>query len=372
MPKSYYFFIGTVAEFIKLMPVMQELSRRNASFKIIASGQNRITDCEILTDVGLERVDIVVNQRPIRKSAIGLFLWFFETLFKAFGKLRPEFSGKGESAVLIVHGDTVSTVMGAFLGKMFGLKVAHVEAGLRSFNFLQPFPEELDRYIASYFVDVHFCPYDTAVQNLRRRRGIKVDTGFNTNIDSLAYALTNKHKPDILSQIGGRKYFIFIMHRQENLLNKALVHEIIQAVAGEAQNIMCVFVMHELTRTTLENLGLLREIESNPNILTIGRMPYLEFIQLLDHSEFMITDGGGNQQEAYYLGKPCLLLRNVTEGHEGVGQNVLLSGNNIDTIHNFMSRYEHYQRDPIVPAKPPSQIVVDTLLDQGADSPYHA
>lgn len=359
---KFYFFIGTIAEFIKVMPVMHELSRRKIPFKIISTGQNRLIGNDLLAMSGIGQVDIVLNDRPIKKAAIGLLFWFVETLVRGLFLLRKEFRRLNRNGVLVIHGDTVSTLMGALIGKFYGLKVAHVEAGLRSFNFLQPFPEEIDRYLASYLADIHFCPYELAVKNLRSRKGLKVDTRFNTNIDSLMFALAQKKEPAFLEDIRPDKYFIFIMHRQENLLSKTLASEIIQAVVNESTKIKCIFVMHELTRSVLTRSRLLGAIENNDNIQIVGRLPYLEFIGLLSGSEFIATDGGGNQQEAYYLGKPCLILRNVTEGSEGFDHNMVLSKNEISVIRNFFSDYQQYDKPLIRPEIRPSEIIVDVLV----------
>lgn len=360
--RRFYFFIGTVAEFLKIMPVMQELSKRNVPFKVIASGQNPLTVHELFAFSGITGTDIVLNDRPIRKSALGLFGWFAETLIKGLVRLRKEFRGQGKGTTLVVHGDTVSTVMGALIGRCYGLRVAHVEAGLRSFNFLQPFPEELDRCLTAFLADVHFAPYQQAVHNLRKRKGVKIDTGFNTNIDSLMFALSQNRKPQIADTLQRRKYFIFIMHRQENLANEKLVRKIVDAVVKEARTLQCIFVMHELTRASLERFGLLPEIERNPDVIVTGRLPYVEFVGLLNEAEFIITDGGGNQQESYYLGKPCLLLRSVTEGSEGLGHNVLVSYNDIAVIQGYMSDYMRYRKPMVRPEVRPSEIIADVLL----------
>lgn len=359
---AFYFFIGTVAEFIKLMPVMRELSKAGTPFKVIASGQNPLTCTDLFSMSGVEQIDITLNQKPIKRSALGLLSWFLETLVKGFLLLRREFRGMGKGSTLVVHGDTVSTVMGALIGRCCGLTVAHVEAGLRSFNLTQPFPEEIDRCLTSYLADIHFCPYEMAISNLRKRKGIKVDTCYNTNIDSLLLALSQGKKPSLMEAVKG-KYFIFIMHRQENLLNRALVREIIQAILEEAQHIKCVFVMHELTRSVLRQLGLLIEIEGDDNVIIAERLPYFEFVALLSDSEFVVTDGGGNQQECYYLGKPCLLLRNVTEGNEGLGHNVLVSKNELSVIRAFMANYTSYAKPIIRPEVRPSQIIASVLLN---------
>ncbi len=361
MESDYYFFIGTVAELIKIMPVMHRLAERGIPFKVISSGQNPL-DGEPLFDVaGLPHVSLYLTRKPIKKSVTGLLAWFVRTLASGVFTIGREFRGLRGRGTVIVHGDTLSTVMGALLGKLYGLRVAHVEAGLRSHNFLQPFPEELDRYVAAYFADVHFAPSETAVYNLRHRRGIKVNTGFNTNIDSLAFAKSLHASPRLDGLGDGEPFWIFIMHRQENLLNRPLLESMVSLVEEAARGMKCVFVAHAPTRAALESAQLYDRLASHDRIVITHRLPYVEFMNLLQASRFIITDGGGNQQECYYLGKPCLLLRSVTEGDEGLGRNVLLSANDPDEIRRFIREYERYEFPEISPEVPPSEIVVRTL-----------
>lgn len=340
---------------------MRALREKGQSFKIVASGQNRIEALDLFDLAGVEQIDIVLNERSIKKSPLGLLIWFVETLIKSIFSLRREFFGKRNRATVIVHGDTVSTVMGAFIGRLYGLRVAHVEAGLRSRNFFQPFPEEIDRYLTGFLADLHFCPYAIAVENLSRRRGKKIDTKFNTNIDSLAIALDYDERPAISSLLDNSKFFIFIMHRQENLLDIDLVRSTVDLILEQTKNFKCLFVMHELTRAVLEENNLLDKLIHAPGVVLTDRLPYLEFIAVLRRSEFIITDGGGNQQETYYLGKPCLILRRVTEGTEGIGHNMILSVEPAD-IRAFARDYKQYERPMIIPSVPPSTIIVDELL----------
>lgn len=359
MDKRLYFFIGTTAEFLKVMPVMRELSARGIDYKIISSGQNKLSLQDTLQLSGARGIDFELSSRPVRKCAIGLISWFVRTFLRALVILRKELGAAG--GTLIVHGDTISTVMGGLIGKIFGMRVAHIEAGLRSFNFFQPFPEEIDRYVTSHLADIHFCPLDSAVRNLAKRRGIKINTLFNTSVDSLALALAsdNKAKPDAHTS---DPYFILVMHRQENLLDRRRAESILRAVLDEAHGIRCIFVMHDLTRATLNGSALLAEIETRSDITVVNRMPFLEFVSLFKGCEYIVTDGGGNQQESYYLGKPCLLLRNVTEGGEGLGHNVVLWKNDKDVLRQFVSQYKSYARPMILPEKRPSEIIVEALL----------
>jgi len=358
--KRIYFFIGTTAELIKLIPIMKELTDRGSDYKIIASGQNDIRQSELLKLVAKTDIDLVLSTNKIKKTPFGLLSWFSITFLISIFKLKKEFSlHKKSQTYLIVHGDTVSTVMGALFGKLFGLKVCHIEAGLRSFNYFQPFPEEIDRLITSRLTNIHFCPNEWASHNLEKRKGIKINTFQNTLVDSLQLAINHKSESLLIKEIQQNSYFIFVIHRQENLLNEKLVNSLINKIIKYSNNMTCVFVLHEYTKYVLNSMNLLSNLQQQSNISLVPRLPYLEFMQLLDRSEFIVTDGGSNQEEAYYLGKPCLLLRKVTERTEGLNENVLLSENNEKTIDSFFNNPFAYKREKLVNINKPSKIIVD-------------
>ena len=366
MLKHCYFYIGTVAELIKLIPVMKRLRENNISFSIIASGQNDIArETELLRLAKAEDVEIInLNRCPNHQTAVSLFAWFFKTFFKGFFIFRKKFSRKTirkNGTWLLIHGDTLSTIQGAFLGKIFWFQIGHIEAGLRSFNFLHPFPEEIDRVIASRFVDTHFCPNEWAVRNLKNHSGEKINTLQNTLAESLLIALEQK-KLFPVPEVSGKKYFVFVMHRQENLFNSRLVDGLIGKFLLSLENKHCVFILHEFTKSVLEQKGLLLKLEKNKNITLVPRLPYVDFMQVLNAAEFVITDGGSNQEECYYLGKPTLLLRNVTERIEGIGENIVISKNNQLLIDNFIMNYAKYGREPIVQNTAPSRIIIDYIL----------
>lgn len=361
--KKYYFFIGTEAELIKLLPVLHEFISKKIEFKIIASGQNNITQSDLLRLLHIKKVDIVLSKENIKQSAFHLFIWFTKTFTKSLFLLRKELKKVNKKeATMIVHGDTVSTLMGALLGKLFGIRIAHLEAGYRSFNLFHPFPEEIDRILVSYLADIHFCPYESAVHNIKNRRGIKINTFYNTIIDSLVFAFSQKIESRLLQRLTNKKYFIFILHRQENLFDKNLVTMLIKILLNYNSNLICIFVMHRLTQTTLEQLNLFNKIKKKTNIILSPRLPYIEFVRLLKSCEFIMTDSGSNQQETSYLGKPCLILRKFIEGVEGKDKNIILSHNDPYIIRTFIIDYKKYVTPIIIPKIKPSKIIVDYLI----------
>jgi UDP-N-acetylglucosamine 2-epimerase (non-hydrolysing) len=363
-----YFFIGTKAELIKVVPVMKELLDRGMDFKIIASGQNDIQKTEMLRWLERKETDLSLSDKKINQSAISLFLWFLRTLPKGVWVLRKELKkADRNNALMIVHGDTISTVMGAGIARICGMRVAHIEAGLRSFSLLHPFPEEIDRILVSHLADIHFCPYALAIDNIKKRKGIKVNTFYNTLIDSLAFALSQNTTSNLLKRIKNSEYFILVVHRQENLINRGLLEVLMKTLSNLPEELTCVFIMHEPTRVALEKMNILNRLKTKKNIIITPRMPFTEFIKLLCCCEFIITDGGSNQEESSYLGKPCLVLRKVTERVEGRSANMVLSMNDPKIIESFILNYTEYVRPIVVPDISPSKVIADYLSENQSE-----
>jgi len=120
--------------------------------------------------------------------------------------------------------------------------------------------------------------------------------------------------------------------------------------------------MHAPTIAVLEKKKLFKKLKASKNIILSERLPYIEFMKVLDRCEFIVTDGGSNQEEAYYFGKPCLILRSTTERIEGLGGNVVLSKNNFDSINDFFNNYKKYTSNQIQLKERPGRIIVDALL----------
>ena len=175
--KKFYVFLGTTAELIKIAPVLKELRRRRVYFKLITTGQNEILFNELKKFTGDINVDISFETKKNKSSVVYFVFWAATTFVTALVSLRKEFGNtKKESTYVIVHGDTVSSLLGALVARFYGLKLAHVESGLRSYNFLEPFPEEISRFIISNLADIHFCPNSWAKNNLLKKTGKKINT----------------------------------------------------------------------------------------------------------------------------------------------------------------------------------------------------
>lgn len=363
MKKPVYFFIGTEAELIKVFPVIMECQKNDNICHIIASGQNDLKKSRILDFINLNGKFIELSKEDdIKKSAVGLMQWFAATKSKAIKQITGYFSKESlKGTDLIVHGDTVSTMMGAMIGKKLGMRVCHVEAGLRSHNLFNPFPEEIDRLITSRLARVHFAPGKEPLNNLKKAKGQVIDTEYNTILDSLACSRTMEIKTEAVKNMQGMDYFVFVMHRQENLMNNEFVQQVVDKIKEFSKKRKCVLILHKITENKFREMGVLSELEKDDNFLLLPRVDYFDFMKLLDGAQYVITDGGSNQEELHYMGKPCLIMRKTTERQEGIGQNAVMYSGKIDCMEQFEAQYESYKRDCLFEKVSPSRIICDVL-----------
>lgn len=365
--KQIYFFIGTTAELIKLAPVIGELKKRKIDFKIISSNQNVLYFKEV--PLVREQTAYFKNalksyRSPLNNQYLDFIFWAMKTLGNFILYFNKELRNVSKKhAFFIVHGDTVSSLIGAVVAKINRTKLVHIESGLRSYNFFEPFPEELCRLIVSKLADIHFCPNLWAVNNLKNTGGVKINTENNTLIETLSAALKMKKNSDLEKRIAKRKFFILILHRQEHVLFKKNLAKGFLKIFTEyaSRNLACVLILHNLTENFMKKEKLFDKIKNNENIILVPRLPYVEFIHLMKEAEFIATDGGSNQEEAYYMGKPCIILRNATERIEGLGENAVLSKYDDGIIGEFIKSYKKYKRSPAKANNPPSKIIVDYL-----------
>lgn len=360
-----HFIIGTEAELIKVFPVMIGLARRGIEFNFIATGQHDLRKSEILDIFQIKKPDYLLYEGPQFTSIFKLIAWFFKMVNKY--KTNGFIFNEDKTGIVIVHGDTVSSLLGAVLGRLRGLKVAHLEAGLRSFNLLDPFPEEITRRLVSKFSTIYFCPNKWAYDNLKEdKKKVKINLGQNTLFDS--YQLVSKYLKDSPKNKKIKlpeKYFLFVIHRTETLyfyLNKNLVANLLETMVSWSKNIEAIFVLHHTTAKKLSDYGFKRHLKKEKGLMLIDRQSYPNFMRIIDGAEFIVTDGGSNQEECFYTGIPTLLIRRNTERIEGLDSNVVLSKLNFSTINSFQKNYENYRSKPLEYKFSPSEIVIDYLI----------
>jgi UDP-GlcNAc3NAcA epimerase len=216
---------------------------------------------------------------------------------------------------VLVYGDTNSTLAGALAAAKPHIRVAHVEAGLRSYN--RAMPEELNRVIVDHLSDLLFCPSEIAAANLAKEgitKGVQV-VG-DVMADALAAAKVRADgRSDVLKKLGLEKkhYCLATVHRAENTDSRVRLSNILAALGSLGEPV--VFPMHPRTRAAIERHGLPRP--ESPVIVS-DPLGYLDTVALQDGARVILTDSGGMQKEAYWLGVPCVTLRDETEWVETV------------------------------------------------------
>ena len=359
--------LGTRAQLIKMAPILKALQDRQIPYQYITTGQHQQTIQEIHENFKIKEPHVRLYEGEDIVSIPGMISWMTGVLGKGFLH-RKKIFGKKKAGIVLVHGDTVSTVIGALLGKAAGLRVGHVEAGLRSFRLLHPFPEELSRLLTTGLADCMFCPGSWAVENLRKASGTKIDIGANTLYDALQYALS------VLPEIRGAEvppgaFSIVSLHRFENFNSEAKARRVVELLGRIAEKLRLLFILHPFTRRKLLAYSLLQRLEENPRIELRPRYDYFRFIKLLQECEFLMSDGGGNQEECAYLGKPVLLFRAVTERKEGLSHNVVLSGFKEERIFDFIEKYPEYAAPPLKLDFSPTDRIITACHELAAGRP---
>ena len=226
----------------------------------------------------------------------------------------------------LVVGDVTSTMACSIAAKKLNIKVAHVEAGIRSFDLTMP--EEINRMVTDSITDYFFTTSDTANENLKNA-GVKEENIFfvgNTMIDTLLKNKPRFEKPAFWDEKGleAKKYVVMTMHRPANVDAENKLKEFMAAIIDNADGLPVVFPIHPRTAKVFERISI-----SHENLYLVDPLPYLEFNYLVENAKVVITDSGGITEETTVMGVPCLTLRDNTERPETVdiGTNELIGTN---------------------------------------------
>ena len=245
--------------------------------------------------------------------------------------------------LIIVVGDVTSTLACTLVAIKMGIKVAHVEAGLRSFD--RTMPEELNRILTDSVADYLFVTEESGLEHLKNE-GVADERVFfsgNVMIDSLVRYQEKAKKTTILEDLGLRtsdsglstadsplttdNYIVMTMHRPANVDKKNGLESILELIELSSKDTKIIFPIHPRTRAHMEKFGLAERLDQAQNLIMTEPLGYLEFIQLMSNATAILTDSGGIQEETTYLGVPCLTFRDSTERPITVtlGTNQLLS-----------------------------------------------
>jgi UDP-N-acetylglucosamine 2-epimerase (non-hydrolysing) len=313
--KKIAVIFGTRPDTIKLAPVILALQKESKLFKVvcIATAQHRKMLDQVL-DVFKIKPDYDLNVMKQNQSLAELTKNTIQALDEVLVKEQPD--------MVLVQGDTSTTFVGSLAAFYRKIPVGHVEAGLRTYDMMNPFPEEANRKLTGVLAELHFPPTETAKKALLREHVAKekIFTTGNTVIDALKIAVKKNYTfsvPAVNEIIAQKKKIVLLtMHRRENW-GEPMKHacNAVKKLAVLYPDINFVFPVHlnPIVRDVV-----FPALGGIPNVKLIDPLDYLDFVNLIARSYLIITDSGGVQEEAPSLGKPVLVLRKVTERPEAV------------------------------------------------------
>ena len=348
--------LGARPQFIKAAAVSREIKNAKGLNEVIVhTGQHFDKN---MSDIFFDEMEIpkpnyMLNINSLSHGAMtGKMLIEIE---KTIIKERPD--------IVLVYGDTNSTIAGALSAKKLHIKVAHVEAGLRSYNLKMP--EEVNRILTDRISDILFCPTDVAINNLK-------DEGFKQNIYNIVkngdvmqdaaiyYSKTSAERSEIIKKLNLSDYILCTIHRAENTDDPNRMLNIVKALNDINKDIEIVLPLHPRTKKTIEKLDL------DLKVKIIDPVGYFDMIELIKHSSLVITDSGGLQKEAFFFKRHCVTLRDETEWTELIdnGYNIL-AGSNQEIIKNNITRMLSKESDftlNLYGEGKASKAIVETLL----------
>ena len=322
--------VGARPNFMKIAPLMKEFRKREEiEAKLVHTGQHYDKN---MSDSFFKDLEI---PSPDYNLGVGSGSHAEQT-----AKIMIEFEKvclKEKPDLVLVVGDVNSTIACALVAVKLGIKVAHVEAGLRSFD--RTMPEEINRMLTDKISDYLFVTEQSGLDNLKRE-GVDDKNIFfvgNIMIDSLVYNLPRIKKSEVLNKLNlAKKEFILLtMHRPSNVDDKGILMQIMDIISDLQNKIKVVYPAHPRTKERIKRFGLEDDINKMANFIIIEPLEYPDFLNLVMNSKGVLTDSGAVQEETTYLGLPCITLRENTERPItlSVGTNIL-AGNDKKKILN--------------------------------------
>lgn len=350
--------VGARPQFVKLAPLSRVIAKR-FDHRIIHSGQHYDYEMSaaFFGQLQIPRPDI--NLKVGSGSHGRQTGRIMERCEAALAKLKP--------ALVLVYGDTNTTLAGALAAVKLQIPVGHIEAGLRSYRL--DMPEEVNRRVTDHISDLLFYPTAAAAANLKREA---ITKGLVRSGD-LMYEILDDSRPliarkrSLLSTFGieSEKFTLITLHRAENTDNPARLTafiNLLRAVPGQK-----LFLVHPRTLKQFKAISLYRRLAAVPEVIISSPQPYLETLTLLYYSRAVMTDSGGMQKEAFFLGRPCLTLRPETEWVETVrsGANSLIDLSPTKFHRAMATITPRRRRQCTVAGRRPSEIIagaIDTFL----------
>ncbi len=348
--------LGARPQFIKAGSVSREIAKhKDIEEVIVHTGQHY--------DANMS--DIFFDEMKIPKPD-----YFLGIGGKSHGAMTGQMIEKIEEVCLkekpdwvMVYGDTNSTLAGAIVASKLHIKLAHIEAGLRSFNMKMP--EEVNRILTDRVSQILFCPTDTAVQNLKNEGFTAFDSKIIQSGDVMQDGAMFYKSLAIKPQCKlSEDYLLCTIHRAENTDDEQRIQSIFKALNRIAKEKQIILPLHPRTKKILDNLAI-----DTKNLTIIDPVGYLEMVWLIDHCSLVMTDSGGLQKEAYFFEKQCITLRDETEWVELVsnGFNTLVGAEYEKIIAAFRDAQAfHHKELNLYGGGKASEKIIKELLDYEA------
>jgi len=305
--------VGARPNFVKIAPLLRALDQHShLRAALVHTGQHWDAS---LSDVFLEELQI---RRPVASLGVGSGSHAVQTA-RVLERMEDVLAHGAEDGAaydrVVVVGDVNSTMAAAVAAVKLGLPVAHVEAGLRSFD--RTMPEEINRLVTDTVSDLLFASEPCAVANLYREGHTEEQVYLvgNVMIDALRWALPRARQRDPFSRYGLKpsQYAVVTLHRPSNVDDPAVLAPLVDTLLEISRQCRLVFPAHPRTQSRLEQFGLASVVGGSNGIVLLPPLGYLDFLALTSQARFIITDSGGLQEESTALGIPCFTVRPNTE-----------------------------------------------------------
>lgn len=328
--KTVMVVFGTRPEAIKMCPLVNELKSRNGINTIVAvTGQHREMLDQVLNTFGVvPDYDLSIMQK--NQTLFDITIKVLEGMKKIIEECKPD--------IVLVHGDTSTSFSTALAAYYLGVKVGHVEAGLRTYNIHSPYPEEFNRQGIGIVSEMNFAPTVTAKENLIREGkdpSMIFVTG-NTVIDALKTTHQDDYSHPVIDSLKGKRMVLITAHRRENLDKLRSMFSAVKRVLDEHEDVRAVYPIHPnpIVRQAASEV-----FKDDDKLQLIEPLNVIDFHNFMSRSYLILTDSGGVQEEAPGFGVPVLVLRDTTERPEGVAAGTLkLVGTDEDAIYREFSR----------------------------------
>ncbi|WP_285889219.1 non-hydrolyzing UDP-N-acetylglucosamine 2-epimerase [Paenibacillus glycanilyticus] len=319
---------GTRPEAVKMAPLVLELNKHADQIESIVcvTAQHRQMLDQVLDFFEIQPnydLNVMKDRQTLTETTVRVL----EGLDPVLVEAKPD--------IVLVHGDTQTTFLASYASFLKQIQVGHVEAGLRTWNKLSPYPEEMNRQLAGVLSDVHFAPTEWSADNLRKENKSEASiyvTG-NTATDVFQYTVDPSFSHPVIEWAKGKRMILMTAHRREALGEPHRnIFRAVKRIADEHEDVAIVYAVHPnpaVREPANEILG------NHPRIQLIEPLDVFEFHNFYPHAYMILTDSGGLQEEAPSFGVPTLVLRDTTERPEGIAAGTLeLVGTDEETVYS--------------------------------------